>query len=79
MENTFSRSRDMSDGSVMWSVILVPSSSVAPPDFTCINGTLYYQNYTYSLLRFQKVLSREILCFMALYQNGNENVKMKML
>lgn len=35
--NTFSRSRDMSDGSVRWREILVPSSSVAPPVFTCLH------------------------------------------
>lgn len=28
----------MSEGSVMWRVILVPKGSTAPPDFTCGNN-----------------------------------------
>lgn len=32
---TLSRSLVISEGSVMWKVILVPKGSMAPPDFTC--------------------------------------------
>lgn len=34
---TLRRSLVMSEGSVMWRVILVPKGSTAPPDFTCGN------------------------------------------
>jgi hypothetical protein len=34
-----SRSLVMSEGSVMWRVILVPNGSTAPPDFTCTDSS----------------------------------------
>lgn len=35
---TLSRSLVISEGSVMWKVILVPKGSTAPPDFTCTDS-----------------------------------------
>lgn len=65
----------MSEGSVMWRVILVPNGSTAPPDFTCRKDGQDQHQKTSALCRHRLTIANYSLQTQQGQQGPTKNTK----